>query len=186
MTLWTPNRVRFTGFYMSMFPQLGYQCSYTLLRVLMRQFIGFGAQMFQQSCYALPSNWSMDDSCCVSNWVVMGKPTWGTYWVWDARLTTELILLFIYLGLIAVGKWWTIVQKRTELYLSLLCLVLLISLNLFLCGFEHSSSGIFTWCNSSRNGSEIKIGLVICTVGVWLMCSSTILVRAKALLLERE
>ena len=33
---------------------------------------------------------------------------------------------------------------------------------------------------------EIKIGLVICTIGVWLMCSSTILVRAKALLLERE
>ena len=31
-----------------------------------------------------------------------GKPMWGTYWVWDARLTSELILLFIYLGYIAV------------------------------------------------------------------------------------
>ena len=31
-----------------------------------------------------------------------GKPMWGTYWVWDARLTTELILLFIYLGIIAL------------------------------------------------------------------------------------
>src|SRR6478752_1651678 len=27
-----------------------------------------------------------------------GRPTWGTYWVWDARLTSELILLFLYLG----------------------------------------------------------------------------------------
>ncbi len=31
-----------------------------------------------------------------------GKPMWGTWWVWDARLTSELILLFLYLGLIAL------------------------------------------------------------------------------------
>jgi heme exporter protein C len=31
-----------------------------------------------------------------------GKPMWGTYWVWDARLTSELILLFIYLAIISV------------------------------------------------------------------------------------
>ncbi|HBD36081.1 MAG TPA: heme ABC transporter permease, partial [Cupriavidus sp.] len=31
-----------------------------------------------------------------------GKPTWGTYWVWDARLTSELILLFLYLGYMAL------------------------------------------------------------------------------------
>ena len=31
-----------------------------------------------------------------------GKPTWGTYWIWDARLTSQLILLFLYLGVIAL------------------------------------------------------------------------------------
>src|SRR5213075_1544988 len=31
-----------------------------------------------------------------------GKPAWGTWWVWDARLTSELILLFLYLGYIAL------------------------------------------------------------------------------------
>ena len=31
-----------------------------------------------------------------------GKPTWGTWWVWDARLTSMLILLFLYLGYIAL------------------------------------------------------------------------------------
>lgn len=31
-----------------------------------------------------------------------GKPTWGTFWIWDARLTSELILLFIYFGIIAL------------------------------------------------------------------------------------
>lgn len=33
---------------------------------------------------------------------IWGKPTWGTWWIWDARLTAELILLFIYAGIIAL------------------------------------------------------------------------------------
>lgn len=33
---------------------------------------------------------------------IWGKPTWGAWWVWDARLTTELILFFLYLGYIGV------------------------------------------------------------------------------------
>jgi len=33
---------------------------------------------------------------------IWGKPTWGTFWIWDARLTSELILLFIYFGIIAI------------------------------------------------------------------------------------
>ena len=33
---------------------------------------------------------------------VWGKPTWGTWWVWDARITSMLILLFLYLGVIAL------------------------------------------------------------------------------------
>src|SRR2546425_2415246 len=33
-----------------------------------------------------------------------GKPTWGTWWVWDARLTSELLLLFLYLGHIALTE----------------------------------------------------------------------------------
>lgn len=33
---------------------------------------------------------------------IWGKPTWGTWWIWDARLTSELILLFIYVGVIAL------------------------------------------------------------------------------------
>ncbi|MDC0948203.1 heme ABC transporter permease [Gammaproteobacteria bacterium] len=35
---------------------------------------------------------------------IWGKPMWGTWWTWDARLTSELILLFLYLGYIALGN----------------------------------------------------------------------------------
>jgi heme exporter protein C len=42
---------------------------------------------------------------------IWGKPMWGTWWVWDARLTSELILLFLYLGVIALYN--AIDDKRT-------------------------------------------------------------------------
>ena len=42
---------------------------------------------------------------------IWGKPMWGTWWVWDARLTSELILLFLYLGVMALNN--AIEDKRT-------------------------------------------------------------------------
>ena len=41
---------------------------------------------------------------CLATGSLWGKPMWGTYWVWDARLTSELVLLIIYLGLIALWR----------------------------------------------------------------------------------
>jgi heme exporter protein C len=40
-----------------------------------------------------------------------GKPMWGTYWVWDARLTSVLVLFFLYLGLMAV---WQSVEEPSR------------------------------------------------------------------------
>lgn len=51
-----------------------------------------------------------------------GKPTWGTWWTWDARLTSQLILLFLYLGVIAT--YYAFEERRTaEKATSLLALV---------------------------------------------------------------
>jgi heme exporter protein C len=41
---------------------------------------------------------------CLITGSLWGRPTWGTYWVWDARLTSVLVLLFIYLGLMAIHR----------------------------------------------------------------------------------
>jgi heme exporter protein C len=41
---------------------------------------------------------------CLVTGSLWGRPEWGTYWVWDARLTSELILLLLYLGVIAVWR----------------------------------------------------------------------------------
>jgi heme exporter protein C len=42
---------------------------------------------------------------CLVTGALWGRPTWGTYWVWDARLTSMLVLLLLYLGVIAL--YWT-------------------------------------------------------------------------------
>lgn len=42
---------------------------------------------------------------------IWGKPTWGTYWVWDARLTSMLVLFFLYLGLIAL---WQSIEDHSK------------------------------------------------------------------------
>ena len=41
---------------------------------------------------------------CLVTGSLWGKPTWGTYWVWDARLTSMLVLLFLYLGYLALSN----------------------------------------------------------------------------------
>lgn len=41
---------------------------------------------------------------CLVTGAVWGKPTWGTYWVWDARLTSMLILLFLFIGYMALAN----------------------------------------------------------------------------------
>ena len=40
--------------------------------------------------------------CTLVTGALWGKPTWGTYWIWDARLTSELLLLFLYIGYLAL------------------------------------------------------------------------------------
>merc|ERR1712078_784410 len=53
---------------------------------------------------------------------IWGKPTWGTWWVWDARLTSELILLFIYLGLIIINSAYED-KSKGDRYASILAIL---------------------------------------------------------------
>lgn len=56
-----------------------------------------------------------------------GKPMWGTYWVWDARLTSFLVLLIIYLGIIALAK---AIEEPTTAARSLAIITLVGSINI--------------------------------------------------------
>lgn len=51
-----------------------------------------------------------------------GRPTWGTWWEWEARLTSELVLLFLYLGIMVLYSAFT-ERKTAEKAAAILCIV---------------------------------------------------------------
>jgi len=77
-----------------------------------------------------------------------GRPTWGTYWAWDARLTAELVLLFLYLGVIAL--YHAINDSRQAARAaSLLAIVGLINIPII-----HFS---VKWWNTLHQGASIRL-----------------------------
>ena len=79
---------------------------------------------------------------------IWGKPTWGTYWIWDARLTSELILLFIYLGIFAIRLAFKN-QKLESKVASYFTLIGLIDLPII-----HYS---VYWWNSIHQGATLTL-----------------------------
>jgi len=75
-----------------------------------------------------------------------GRPTWGTYWVWDARLTSELVLLFLYFGVIALYNAYDEPRKAARAA-SLMAIVGAVNLPII-----HFS---VVWWNTLHQGSSI-------------------------------
>ncbi|RDI40175.1 heme ABC transporter permease CcmC [Aquicella lusitana] len=77
-----------------------------------------------------------------------GKPMWGTWWIWDARLTSELILLFLYLGILLFQS--AIAQKpRGERAVAILVLVGFVDIPII-----HYS---VYWWNTLHQGATLKL-----------------------------
>lgn len=120
---------------------------------------------------------------------IWGKPMWGAWWVWDARLTSELILLFLYLGVIALNN--AIESPRTAARASsLLALVGVINVPII-----HYS---VVWWNTLHQGAtvfrlegplietDMLIPLLISMLGFTFMFGWFVLWRLRVQLLWRE
>lgn len=84
---------------------------------------------------------------CLASGSLWGKPMWGAWWVWDARLTSELVLFLIYLGLI--GLWQTI-EEPTQAARAAAILTLVGVVNIPIIKFSvdwwntlHQSASVF-------------------------------------------
>ena len=78
--------------------------------------------------------------------MVWGKPTWGTYWVWDARLTSELILLFLYVVVIALYSAFSDKRQAVKIT-SLLAIVGLVNIPIIHYSVE--------WWNTLHQGPSV-------------------------------
>ncbi|MCB1608791.1 MAG: cytochrome c biogenesis protein CcsA [Xanthomonadales bacterium] len=80
--------------------------------------------------------------------MLWGRPTWGAYWVWDARLTSELVLLFLYLGVIGLASAYGDARRGARAA-ALLSLVGLVNLPII-----HYS---VRWWNTLHQGSTVRM-----------------------------
>jgi len=117
-----------------------------------------------------------------------GRPTWGAYWVWDARLTSELVLLFLYLGVI--GLYNSIDEPRKAARAA--CLLALVgAVNLPIIHFSVK------WWNTLHQGSSIGMSgssidasmlwpLLIMAIATKFYYGANLLTRARVKLLEQD
>ena len=117
-----------------------------------------------------------------------GRPTWGTYWVWDARLTSELVLLFLYFGSIALANAFED-QRRGDRAAALLVLIGLVNLPIIYFSVH--------WWNTLHQGSSVSFkgtsmhiamlwGMLLMAFSFWMYAIAAALVRVRAIILERE
>lgn len=117
-----------------------------------------------------------------------GKPMWGAWWVWDARLTSELILLFLYLGFVALHASIDD-PRRADRAAALLAIVG--SVNVPIIYFSVK------WWNTLHQGSTIKFtgtsmhvamqqGMYTMLLACWLYAIAVTLIRVRSIILERE
>jgi heme exporter protein C len=126
----------------------------------------------------------------ISLWTgaLWGKPMWGAWWVWDARLTSELILLFLYFGFIALHASIDD-PRRADRAAALLAIVG--SVNVPIIYFSVK------WWNTLHQGSTIKFtgtsmhvamqqAMWAMIVACWLYAIAVVLTRVRSIILERE
>ena len=118
-----------------------------------------------------------------------GKPMWGAWWVWDARLTSELILLFLYIGIMAL---WAAIDdtQRGDRAGALLTLVGAINVPIIYFSVK--------WWNTLHQGASVSltkapsmakimlIGMLVMAIAAWLYTIAVALYRVRTLILERE
>jgi heme exporter protein C len=118
-----------------------------------------------------------------------GKPTWGTWWVWDARLTSELILLFLYLGFIALVEAIDD-PRRGDKAGALLAIVGAVNVPIIYFSVR--------WWNTLHQGATVSLtaapkmastmltAMLLMTLAFWAYAFAVAFSRSRAIVLERE
>ncbi|MCW5621704.1 MAG: heme ABC transporter permease CcmC [Burkholderiales bacterium] len=118
-----------------------------------------------------------------------GKPAWGTWWVWDARLTSELILLFLYIGFLSLHAAIDDV-RRADRAAGLLALVGVINVPIIYFSVQ--------WWNTLHQGASVSLtrapsmastmlaGMLIMVLSAWMYSIAASLMRLRIIILERE
>jgi len=118
-----------------------------------------------------------------------GKPTWGAWWVWDARLTSELILLFLYIGFMSLVASIED-ERRADRAGAVLALVGVVNIPIIYFSV--------VWWNTLHQGASVSLksapkmagtmllGMLLMALAFWMYTIAVSLLRARCIIRERE
>jgi len=118
-----------------------------------------------------------------------GKPTWGTWWVWDARLTSELILLFLYFGYLALQASID-ERRRSDRAGALLAVVGVVNVPIIYYSVQ--------WWNTLHQGASVSLtkapsmakvmllGMLLMALAFWMYSIAVVMIRARCEIRESQ
>lgn len=151
--------------------------------------LGFNARLSSMMAQALAPSGAIMAALALWTGAFWGRPTWGTYWAWDARMTSTLILLFLYFGVIALRNAIDD-PRRADRACAVLTLVGAVNVPIIYFSVR--------WWNTLHQGASVSLtaaptmaktmlaGMLLMTLAAWAWCIAAALWRVAAIVLERE
>ena len=149
----------------------------------------FNARLASMTARAIAPTGALFTFLALWTGALWGKPTWGTWWVWDARLTSELILLFLYAGFLSLVSAIDD-PRRADRAGALLAIVG--SINVPIIYFSVK------WWNTLHQGATISVSaapkmastmltaMLLMTLAFWAYAFAIVFTRTRAIVLERD
>jgi len=150
--------------------------------------LGFGTRLSGMMAQAIAPTGALMTFLALWTGALWGRPTWGAYWVWDARLTSELILLFLYLGFIALQAAIDD-PRRADKAGAVLAIIGVINVPIIYFSVK--------WWNTLHQGASVSVkgssmattmlvGMLIMALAYWMYAIAAVLIRVRTIILERE
>jgi heme exporter protein C len=149
----------------------------------------FNTRLSSMMALALAPTGAMFTFVALVTGALWGKPTWGTWWAWDARMTSELILLFLYLGFMALHASIEDL-RRADKACAVLALVGAVNVPIIYYSVR--------WWNTLHQGASVSMtaapkmaaimlhSMFIMMVAAWMYSIAVVLTRVRRIIRERE
>ncbi|GAB2191876.1 heme ABC transporter permease [Sessilibacter sp. MAH2] len=120
---------------------------------------------------------------------VWGKPTWGTWWVWDARITSMLILFFLYLGVMALQNAFESEDAANKAS-AILALVGTVNIPIIYKSVDwwytlHQPATI-KFTEASTIDPSMKYPLLIMVIGFYVLYATALILKTRTEILQKE
>jgi heme exporter protein C len=149
----------------------------------------FNARLAAMLAQAIAPTGAMMAFLALWTGALWGRPTWGTYWVWDARLTSTLILLFLYIGFISLRAAIDD-ERRADRASAVLAIVGVVNVPIIYFSVK--------WWNTLHQGASVSLtkapsmaaimleGMLVMALAFWAYCFAVVFARVRHIILERE